>query len=202
VDADDLPSAPPAPDGSRFRLAYVGTLYGERNLGPVLEALRALLRRGSIDPEHVDLRIVGNVWLGRELEADGLPLSVTGYVDHRTAMKEMAAATALLFFGPTINPATSGKIYEYLASGRPVLCVAGPDSGAARLVEDLGAGHTVRADDGPAIEAAILRLYSAWRNGGIRTQPEVREAVLSGYSRKALTGELAQVFDAVTPRTA
>ena len=55
----------------------------------------------------------------------------------------MAAADVLLFYAPAVNRGPSGKIYEYLVSGRPVLCVAGSDNFAFQLVQELGAGHCV-----------------------------------------------------------
>ena len=70
---------------------------------------------------------MGNVWLGPDPLGDGsVPVSFTGYVDHDRALREMSAASALLFYAPANTRATSGKIFEYLTSGRPVLAVAQP----------------------------------------------------------------------------
>ena len=91
--------------------------------------------------------------------------------------------------------APGGKIYEYLASGRPVLCVARADGGAAALVRAAGAGPTAAPDDEEAIAEAILELYERWRTSGLPSQPEVRDWTLARFSRRKLTRDLALVLD-------
>ena len=86
-----------------------------------------------------------------------------GYVDHAEAISEMAAADVLLFYAPTITPGPSGKIYEYLVSGRPILCVASSTNFAFQLVQELDAGQCAEPEDLAAIEDAIERMYQAGR---------------------------------------
>ena len=140
VDPDDVPPLNTRRPDPRFRISYVGTLYGARDAAPVFAALRALLDRGVIDETLLELRIVGPAALAGDANLDRLPVTRKGYVDHAAAIAEMAAADVLLFYAPTVNRGPSGKIYEYLVSGRPVLCVAGSDNFAFRLVQELGAG--------------------------------------------------------------
>ena len=129
---------------TRFRISYVGTLYGARDAAPVFAALRALVDRGVIDERLLELRIVGPAALDADANLDRLPVSRMGYVDHAAAIAEMAAADVLLFYAPTVNRGPSGKIYEYLVSGRPILCVAGSDNFAFRARPGAG-GRVLRA---------------------------------------------------------
>ncbi len=195
VDADDLPPLADGGSGSRFRLAYVGMLYGAMNAGPILAALQSLLARGALEREKVELRIVGDVRLGEEVNLDALPISRGGYVDHREALVEMAAADVLLLYLPPGWRASSGKIYEYLATGRPILCVVPDNSIAARLVAELGAGVCVAPDDQAAIEQAIEDLYQAWSAGRLGPDARVREEALRRFSRRELTHQLAEVLE-------
>ena len=48
----------------------------------------------------------------------------------------MRRASALLLYVAPSSLAPSGKLYEYLTSERPILCVARPDGLAHRLVGD------------------------------------------------------------------
>jgi glycosyltransferase involved in cell wall biosynthesis len=196
VDPEDLPPADAHVSTTRFRLAYVGALYGARDAAPVFAALRALLERGVIDAADLDLRLVGPLALGHDANLEQLPVSRLGYVDHRTAISEMAAADVLLFYAPAANRGTSGKIYEYLVSGRPILCVAGHDNFAFRLVEELGAGPCAEPDDPSAIERAIETLYRSWKDGELAISREVRTEALRRFSRPALARQLAAVLTA------
>jgi glycosyltransferase involved in cell wall biosynthesis len=193
VDPDDVPNlASHRSVEDRFRLAFVGTLYGDRDAAPVLRALDRLVERGDIDPACVELRVVGNVWLETEWPVE---TTTTGYVSHARAFAEMAAATALLLYVPPGSLAPGGKLYEYLVSGRPVLCVAPPDNLAARLVEEWGAGRSAAPDDDAAIEAAILDLYRSWHAGSLHVAPDVRARTLERFGRPQLARELARVLD-------
>jgi glycosyltransferase involved in cell wall biosynthesis len=193
-DIDDIPAAPAEPR-TRLRLSHVGTLYGDRDCAPVLAALRRLVDRGELDPDDLELRIVGNDWLAGLDERVPVRLSRTGYVGHRDAVAEMRAADALLFYVAPSSLAPSGKIFEYLASERPILCVAHPDNLASRLVRDWEAGSWAAPDDDAGIERAILDLVARGRDGGLDALPDVRRRTLEQYSRRALAGRLAGVLD-------
>lgn len=195
VDEADLPDgAPPGRDGE-LRLTYVGTLYADQDAGPVFAALTRLVERGAIDPERVRLRIVGNNWLPPGGARCPVPIEATGYVTHAHALREMAAASALVHYVAPASKAPGGKLYEYLASGRPILCVARLDGASASLVREAGAGPVVAPDDGAGIERAILDLHDRWRRGQRSEQPQVRQWVLERYSRRALARRLASVLD-------
>lgn len=197
VDPDDLPPLTERSAGSRFRLAYVGTLYGAVDAAPVFRAVHDIVRRGAIDSAKLEIRIVGSDWRSPGTTSEQVPVAATGYVDHDTALAEMAEADVLLLYLPTGWQASSGKIYEYLGIGRPVLCVAPTDSEAAALVRASGAGPVAAPDDPQAIEDAILGLYESWRSQGLPNQLGVREWVLARYSRPELTRQLAEIFDDV-----
>jgi glycosyltransferase involved in cell wall biosynthesis len=109
----------------------------------------------------------------------------------------MQSASVLLHYVAPSSRAPTGKLYEYLASGRPILCVARPDGGAAALVRAADAGPVAAPGDPEAIEQAILSLYERWSGNGLPDQPRAREWVLANYSRRKLTGDLAAVLNRV-----
>jgi glycosyltransferase involved in cell wall biosynthesis len=196
VDESDLYGPAPPPAHERFRLSFVGTLYGDLDMAPVTSALKALAARGEIDQSLCELRLVGNVWLADRPDAGAIPVVHTGYVEHAEAIAEMKGATLLVLYVPATSPAPSGKLFEYLASGRPILCVTRRDSLAFRLVEEWGAGRSAEPGDQGAIESAIAELYRRWESGNLRAPEGVRSRVLERYSRRRLAGKLADVLDA------
>jgi glycosyltransferase involved in cell wall biosynthesis len=203
VDPDDLMElqtrAPPA----HFRLSYVGSLYGAIDGVPATSALRALVQRGVVDRRDVELRIVGDAGIGDPSLAADIRVTQTGYVDHSEALREMAGATALLLHLPRITRASSGKLFEYLASGRPVLCIAARDNLAYRLVEELGAGPCVEPEDTEGVERAIADLVAKWRSGDLVADTRVRDETLRRFSRPVLAAQLAEVLqEAIRGRAA
>jgi glycosyltransferase involved in cell wall biosynthesis len=196
VDEADVGKSDGPPEG-RFVLAHVGSIYEIRDPSAVLRSLAALVSRGAIQGEQVEVRLVGNLWLPGFAPPPGINVTATGYVAHADAVREMSAASVLLLFVPPGDLAPSGKLFEYLSSGRPVLCVAPRENLASRLVREWHAGTVVDPTDAAAIEEAISRLWRRWREDGLPDQGHVRARVLERYSRKASADALAQVFEAV-----
>jgi glycosyltransferase involved in cell wall biosynthesis len=197
VDEADLP-AEAQPPSDRFVLAYVGTIYGIRDPSPALRALAELARRGEIEAERVTVRLVGSLWLEGFAPPPGIHVETTGYVDHEKAVEEMCSASALLLYVPGSSLAPSGKLFEYLASGRPVLCLAHPDNLASRLVREWDAGVVADPHDETAIESAVLELWRRWQRDGLPDQQEVRRRTLERYSRRVGAERLAEVLDEAT----
>lgn len=204
VDEADLPaqrSSAELGDGSEhLRLCFVGTLYGDRDAVPVLAALKRLVESGSLDPERVELRIVGNVWIEDLYAEASVQVSTTGYVDHGRALEEMAASDALLLYVSQQSLAPGGKLWEYLASERPILCVTRADNLAARLVREYDAGFCAEPDDPAGIEEAIMELYRRWQAGELREPTTARAPTLERYSRRSLAGRLADVLNQAVGR--
>lgn len=200
IDEDDIVDLPSARkrDGDPLRLSYVGTMYGPQDCAPVLAALTRLVEAGRVDPDRVELRVVGNVWVDGLDERCPVPVVRVGYVDHHRALLEMRDATALLFYVAASSRAPAGKLYEYLVSGRPILCVARRDNLAYQLVDEWSAGEVAAADDPAAIEDAIVRLYDRWVAGTLEVSASVRERTLARFSRRRLTKELADVLESAT----
>lgn len=181
-------------NSERFRLSYVGSLYGVRNAAPVFAALRQLIDGGRLSRDELEVRIVGHANVD-QTELESLPVTLTGYVDHQRALEEMNDASALLLYQPPeYQDAASAKIYEYLVSGRPVLCVTGQGNMSYGLVEKLCAGECAEPADPVAIAAALDRLLAKWRSGERTLDPGVSEKVLRRFSRRKLTGDLADVL--------
>ena len=198
VDPADFRSELPGPPADRFVLSFIGSLYDSINPAAALRVLASLAERGTIDAERIEVRFVGSVWIPGFAPPPGIRVETTGYVPHAQAVAEMRAATALLFYVPSSSLAPSGKLFEYLASGRPLLCLARPDNLASRLVAEWDAGVTAEPDDEEAIEQAFLTLWRRWENAGLADQEQVRANVFEQYSRQANAARLAEVLDEVT----
>src|SRR6185312_8306931 len=123
-----------------------------------------------------------------------VPVTFTGFVDHQTAVAEMLGSTALILHAPPHVPTAPGKLYEYLTSGRPVLCVANPNNAAYRIIDELGAGECADAFDPASVEAALTRLLSRWQEDGLPPQEDVRLEAIRRYSRAKLAGDLAELL--------
>jgi hypothetical protein len=74
----------------------------------------------------------------------------------------MAAASALLLLQPGTTVAIPGKVYEYLAIGRPILAFSEPGELAA-LLDRSGVAVVVTPDAENELEGAILKIMELAR---------------------------------------
>lgn len=120
-----------------YILSYVGVLAPQHNLLP----LKALVS-GRKD---ILLRFVGVVSeeIQQEIKSWGVQAEFIPYVNHKQAIAYMRASDALLLFIPNVpnnEGILTGKLFEYLASGRKIL-LFGPENGdAMHLISECGAG--------------------------------------------------------------
>jgi hypothetical protein len=85
----------------------------------------------------------------------------------------------------------SGKVYEYLAAGRPILAVVTPDGANDRLLREAGVRHRIATTDRPRLAQAMVELWAQWRSGQLVT--DVQPSWLDRYEMRSLAGRLADV---------
>ncbi|MGB8348898.1 MAG: hypothetical protein WCE47_00570, partial [Gaiella sp.] len=89
----------------------------------------------------------------------------------------------------------SGKVFEYVAVGRPILAAVPPDGAAAELIRETGAGVVAPPEDPAAIRAALEELHGHWRSGGL-PDVELTDEWRDRLSRRTRVEEMAAVLRA------
>lgn len=135
-----------ANEPSRFTITYVGTLS---DIYPV-KGLIASLKNLRLEGKDFVLRFVGTVSENvRELIMSDIPdssVEFLPYAIHSEAIKYMMSSTVLILIIPSHKSNKSivtGKLFEYLASGKPILCLGPADGDAAEIINKCRSGVTV-----------------------------------------------------------
>jgi glycosyltransferase involved in cell wall biosynthesis len=181
----------PAP---RFRITHTGSFFGKRDPRPFLQALRDseldVVARFVGDFRASDREFAQELGLGDRLE-------LVPYAPRSEALRLQRDSEALLLLVPDAGGrgrgVLSGKVFEYLASGRPILAVVPPDGAAAKLIDETGAGVVVAPDDVAGIRAALERLHARFLDGGLPAV-ELSESTRRRLSRQARVEETAALL--------
>ena len=96
---------------------------------------------------------------------------------------------------PIAKGILTGKLFEYLSSGRPILCIGPEDGDAAHLISEAKAGVTVGFDDKEMMKTAIMQLYEAYKKG-ITHQTDMK--LIGFYSRKENAAAFTQLLNGLT----
>ncbi len=168
----------------------------------VLSALKKLVDERPEVRQKLRLVLVGQLHREDAQMVRGLGLSdcveLAGHVSHEQAVEWMQACYALyLPFWFRRNggcvPRVPSKTYEYIACGKPILCVTGRGE-TRNLVEGAGAGIFC-APTGEALAEAIGNLFQSWQRGRLRVMPNWD--FINRYTWREAARKTAQVFDAV-----
>jgi glycosyltransferase involved in cell wall biosynthesis len=187
-----------ASGGERSRrtltLLHSGTLTQARPIAPLVRALGDSRVAGSFRLVlHGHLSPASRAEVELAVRESGVPIEILPASPWREAVGRIAQADAGLITQASAagdETAVASKIYEYLALGKPVLCMT--DGGASEaLLRRLDADRwCARLDVPETIVAALLRL----RNDTYHPLPNER---LEPYSRRVLASQMAKLLDEV-----
>lgn len=175
---------------SKFVLTHTGSLYGRRNLDEILDALQLLFERGELEKDRIEIRIVGNVHesvLDDYRRRYGLQDQIRsyGYMPHRESIKMLFESDALLLLigkGKGSGNFYTGKVFEYIRTGVPILGIV-PEGAAAELLKETGTGLTADPEDGEGIARILKRLADDRFSGRSSVHPNASEIIK--YSRES-----------------
>jgi hypothetical protein len=118
----------------------------------------------------------------------------SGNIPHKQLLNKYGESSLLLLILTGYKDAEGflpGKLFEYLATGLPVLGVGPVNGDAANLLREVGQGTMLASDDLFGIKDFIKSEYSNWLSG------KARVVSISGskkYSRKEITQQLVELL--------
>ena len=191
------------PKNQKLTMVYTGALYGRRKPDTFFEALKQLKDERNIDGSKLVVKLIGNYHkdkLQAQIDSYGLTeqFEIVGYVPHNVCIEQQLAADVLVMIegtGRGANAFYTGKIFEYMNTGRPVLAILPEDGAAAGLVRESRIGIVSHTDNIEAIKKNIKEYYDKWIVGNLDFEPD--RSVIERFERAELTKELARVFDTV-----
>ena len=146
-----------------FTITYVGTLSDIYPVDGLLDAINIFKEKGN----NLKIRFIGTVSQYQkdliQLKTGDSNLEFITYVDHSSAIKFMLDTTVLLLIIPDHQSNKSiitGKLFEYIASGKPIICLGPTDGDAAGIIRDTGHGETFSYVDSDGISEYLLSLIA------------------------------------------
>lgn len=174
-------------------VTYLGSYYpAEQELTTAWDAIQRLRHDNFV----VRVRIVGEVpsEIAGELEARGLSdvTEVTGFVTQAEALRQLASSSVLLAAGPKdarpgLRGVIAAKLFDYLATGLPIIYVSAMPNDAAALLTEHPGCHLIAPGDTAGMVAALRA--SARRR---------YDRNLSGLARRDRAGALAELLESQT----
>jgi len=177
-----------------FTLLYAGTFYGKRKPDTLFTALMALMKEGKLNAFHI--RLAGthrNFTIPSELEQN---IEFLPHLSNEDAVDQMMLADCNLLIHPPmgVKGVYTGKLFEYLSTGKPVLALVDTEDVAAKLINDMNAGEVVDFYDVEGIQKAILKIHGDWK---AQQLPKVEPEKIKQLHRKHQVRLLEELIDEI-----
>ena len=201
-DRDD-DATTPVVKSEKFTITYLGVLSKIQNPQKLWEALGELARENDGFANTLKINMIGQIdsSVVKAIEQQGLSQHVTysPYIPHeQVSAMHRSSSLLLLLLMPDSEPRAkgllTGKLFEYLASGRPILCIGPEDGDAARIIGEANAGITIGFGDKEKMKESIKTLYNKYLEDGL---PSNTNTNTDKFSREALAGEYAKLLEKI-----
>lgn len=181
------------PEAGSFTIAYVGTMADTYRPEVFFEAFSRLVKK--YPDKNLRFRFIGNIpWpVKKQAEEYGISSNCewNGHVTHEEAIRQMQSANLLLLIIPDAAGAEgilTGKLFEYIGAGRPILGIGPKDGDAAKILRECGAGEMFEREDRAGIESWLSEQLNSATFG-----QQVNNKRLK-YTRRELTSAVSKVI--------
>jgi len=195
-DASDFKNTPNKVDDA-FSIVHIGTIHKERNPHKLWIVLKELLHENPDLQSKLKIKLIGKVDFSviEEMRAHGLEQFTEriSYIPHSDIPKQMMRSRVLLLLisrFPGSSGMIPGKVFEYLASGRPVLMLGNTQGDTARLIREMRVGEVCEYEDAEQIKSAVIHLFKRYQSN----YDSVESIDIKRFERRELTRSLTEVI--------
>ncbi len=177
----------PAENPRDFVITFIGLIPEDYQVEGFIFALQKF--SAVIDSRPVVLRLAGNIvpsFIHQLNQISSITVDYKGFVSHNDSLKLMKSASLLFTILPTQKfdeIIISGKMMEYIASRKPILCIGNKMGDAAKLIDKTQSGFTFSSDEVDPMSHFITTCY--------KQEFKVSETIpIQNYSRESITKKL------------
>ncbi len=187
----------------KFTLTYLGVLSKIQSPTNLWQALGELVKEDEDFAGNLRINMIGQIDQSAtaSIQENGLAdyVSFTPYIPHNQVNQVHQSSTILLLLlmpdsEPRAKGLVTGKLFEYMASGRPILSIGPEDGDAAKILSETNAGQTVSFENKGKIKAIIQDLYQKFVENGL---PSNESKEVEKYSRKAMATEYGRLLNKI-----
>ena len=178
-----------------FTISHIGAMNADRNHKMFWLAIKELISEDESFKKDIKIHLIGKTDISVKEEINKLHLSPfviqTEYLPHSKITKAMQASQVLLLAlnnTPNTRGVISGKLFEYIASKRPILAIGKENGDASKILYAVNAGVICDFTDKMKMKEEIKKMYLLYKNKELKSNT----SDISSYSRRNQTKVLSE----------
>ena len=194
-DPEDFPINSSLELDSNFTIAHIGTFSPSRNHEILWKVLRKICDENMLFKNKFKLKLIGNIDFSvlQSIRNFGLEsyIQQMGYISHKDVINEQRKSRLLLLMvndTPNSSGIITGKVFEYMASKRPILVIGPEDGDLANIINQTKSGFVCGFNNERKLEESVLKIFH--NKNDIKSNSKI-------YSRENLTEKLSFILDKV-----
>jgi glycosyltransferase involved in cell wall biosynthesis len=181
----------------KFTFAHIGSFLSQRNPRVLWKCLKEITKENPTFKNDFQLKLIGAVSQEvldtiAEFQLETY-VNNLGYVSHKEAVLHQRSSQVLLLIEINSEITRSiipGKLFEYMASERPILALGPENSDIEAIIKATNTGVFHQYNENDKLKQTILDCYEKYKTKALH----VHAIGLQQYSRKNLTKQLAEVI--------
>jgi hypothetical protein len=185
---------------SEFSVVYTGLFSKDQNHEALWQAIGALVSENPDFKKALKIKTYGkidsNILISLEknglkenfLKHEYVPLSEIGEIQRKASLLLLC-----INHYPGEKEMLTGKLFDYICSGRPILNVGPVDGDAAEIIRETHTGETFLRTDKAGIKNFLATVFEKFQKNELKISPKEIEK----YSRRQLSRKLSEELNAL-----
>lgn len=190
----------------KFTILYAGSIYeGYSFRSPALffKALNNIIKYAKVPRDDIAIFFIGSKCkeltnMINEYNLNDVVVQ-TQRIPYTDTLRHINKSHLLLLI--EYSTAITGKVFEYLATGKPLLALISNGELEQLIRKNTDNSYIITSKNVQEIENSILDAYQKWKKGNLKGTSDVKlKKYRDEYNREKLTNNLAKVFNEVLKR--
>lgn len=180
---------------SKFSLVHAGVMGFDRNPKTLFQAIKELANEIPGFNNDFELILYGQVdqSVQESIKSSGIEnmVNIAGNVIRKEAINSIFSAQILMLLlnqQPNAMGRVPGKLFEYLASKRPIFNLGPTNSDVDKLLQKANAGNNFEYDDHNGIKSYLKEKYEEFKQGSLQ---KPLDSDIEEYTHSNLTQKIA-----------
>jgi len=197
-DEADMKSGEKTLKSEKFTVSHIGSLTKTRNPENLWRALQELVSENIQFASDLEIKNIGKLDFNavESLKSAGLEkyLAAINYLPHSKVIDEQKNASLLLLLindTPNAKLILTGKIFEYMASKTPIICIGPTDGDAAGIIRNKKCGEVFNFNEVRSLKKHLEDDYKKFKRNKLISDCKDTDE----FERRNLTEKLAEVLN-------